>query len=92
MSVIQWWLTYFYNAASEYLISTRQMSCRFIKSTNSGLFLKLLSSSDLLRRDEGWLYLAVVIDLWSRAVIGKRKLTAVCSHQTRIGNLDAHLI
>lgn len=24
--------------------------------------------------------------------IGKRKLTAVCSHQTRIGNLDAHLI
>lgn len=22
---------------------------------------------------------------------GKRKLTAVCSHQTRIGNLDAHL-
>ena len=26
MSVIQWWLTYFYNAASEYLISTRQMS------------------------------------------------------------------
>ena len=50
MSVIQWWLTYFFNAASEYLISTRQMSCRFIKSTNSGLFLKLLSSSDLLRR------------------------------------------
>lgn len=51
MSVIQWWLTYFYNAASEYLISTRLMSCRFIKSTNSGLFLKLLSSSDLLRRN-----------------------------------------
>ncbi|MGT3146972.1 hypothetical protein [Escherichia coli] len=25
-------------------------------------------------------------------VAGKRKLTAVCSHQTRIGNLDAHLI
>ena len=24
-------------------------------------------------------------------LIGKRKLTAVCSHQTRIGNLDAHL-
>ncbi|MGU4998500.1 hypothetical protein MAX88_21735 [Escherichia coli] len=24
--------------------------------------------------------------------LGKRKLTAVCSHQTRIGNLDAHLI
>nr|WP_269781722.1 hypothetical protein [Escherichia coli] len=24
--------------------------------------------------------------------ISKRKLTAVCSHQTRIGNLDAHLI
>ena len=51
MSVIQWWLTYFFNSASEYLISTRHMSCRFIKSTNSGLFLKLLSSSDLLRRN-----------------------------------------
>ncbi|WP_339127259.1 hypothetical protein [Escherichia coli] len=23
--------------------------------------------------------------------MSKRKLTAVCSHQTRIGNLDAHL-
>ncbi|MCW7435944.1 autotransporter adhesin family protein [Escherichia coli] len=23
--------------------------------------------------------------------VSKRKLTAVCSHQTRIGNLDAHL-
>ena len=27
-----------------------------------------------------------------KAKIRKRKLTAVCSHQTRIGNLDAHLI
>ncbi|XIW30441.1 hypothetical protein AB2E84_26535 (plasmid) [Escherichia coli] len=27
-----------------------------------------------------------------RQYMGKRKLTAVCSHQTRIGNLDAHLI
>ncbi|EEW2901899.1 hypothetical protein EBM27_24555 [Escherichia coli] len=25
-------------------------------------------------------------------VVSKRKLTAVCSHQTKIGNLDAHLI
>jgi len=25
-------------------------------------------------------------------MVRKRKLTAVCSHQTRIGNLDAHLI
>lgn len=25
-------------------------------------------------------------------LVCKRKLTAVCSHQTRIGNLDAHLI
>ncbi len=25
-------------------------------------------------------------------MFSKRKLTAVCSHQTRIGNLDAHLI
>ena len=28
----------------------------------------------------------------NKSVICKRKLTAVCSHQTRIGNLDAHLI
>lgn len=28
----------------------------------------------------------------SKANYRKRKLTAVCSHQTRIGNLDAHLI
>ncbi|MDL8824012.1 hypothetical protein QS913_25970 [Escherichia coli] len=28
----------------------------------------------------------------SSLMSGKRKLTAVCSHQTRIGNLDAHLI
>lgn len=28
----------------------------------------------------------------SVSVTCKRKLTAVCSHQTRIGNLDAHLI
>ncbi|EMM6418683.1 hypothetical protein I6L17_24090 [Escherichia coli] len=27
-----------------------------------------------------------------RSLSRKRKLTAVCSHQTRIGNLDAHLI
>lgn len=25
-------------------------------------------------------------------LFSKRKLTAVCSHQTKIGNLDAHLI
>lgn len=30
------------------------MSCRFIKSTNSGIFLKLLSSSDLLIRNYIW--------------------------------------
>lgn len=28
----------------------------------------------------------------STSINRKRKLTAVCSHQTRIGNLDAHLI
>ena len=27
-----------------------------------------------------------------KRLCSKRKLTAVCSHQTRIGNLDAHLI
>lgn len=42
------------------------------------------------------LFLCVVLIrfiLWSiMATSRKRKLTAVCSHQTRIGNLDAHLI
>ncbi len=40
-----------------------------------------------------WVQRHNVMDLlgWA-AVFGKRKLTAVCSHQTRIGNLDAHLI
>lgn len=32
------------------------------------------------------------IKLLQFKLIRKRKLTAVCSHQTRIGNLDAHLI
>lgn len=50
MSVIKWWLTYYAKAASEYITPIRQMLSRFIKSTNSGIFLKLLSSSDLLRR------------------------------------------
>lgn len=30
--------------------------------------------------------------MWRSNYARKRKLTAVCSHQTRIGNLDAHLI
>ncbi|NNR79917.1 hypothetical protein GBT17_24735, partial [Escherichia coli] len=30
--------------------------------------------------------------LFTPLFICKRKLTAVCSHQTKIGNLDAHLI
>ncbi|UGH87056.1 hypothetical protein LQT47_25915 (plasmid) [Escherichia coli] len=34
-----------------------------------------------------WILIGLV--LWVKS---KRKLTAVCSHQTRIGNLDAHLI
>lgn len=55
MSVIQWWLTYYVTAAfeprSEHLIPTRQMLYRFINSKNSRIFLKLLSSSDLLRRN-----------------------------------------
>lgn len=50
MSVIQWWLTFFFNA-TEYLIFIRQMLCRFIKSKKPGIFLKLLFSSDLLRRN-----------------------------------------
>ncbi|MDO7748329.1 DDE-type integrase/transposase/recombinase [Escherichia coli] len=35
------------------------------------------------------MYALGVLSSYSRR---KRKLTAVCSHQTRIGNLDAHLI
>ncbi|MCD4102378.1 hypothetical protein KX407_27635 [Escherichia coli] len=34
----------------------------------------------------------VLVRLGKAEYISKRKLTAVCSHQTRIGNLDAHLI
>lgn len=55
MSVIKWWLPDYSKAASapayEYISTTRQMLSCFIKSTNSGIFLKLLSSSDLLRRN-----------------------------------------
>ncbi|WP_252363345.1 amidohydrolase family protein [Escherichia coli] len=35
--------------------------------------------------------LQVISGHWGE-MLRKRKLTAVCSHQTRIGNLDAHLI
>lgn len=35
MSVIQWWLTYFYNAASEYLISPDR--CRAVLSNQQTL-------------------------------------------------------
>ncbi|UVH95605.1 hypothetical protein NW339_13725 [Escherichia coli] len=34
----------------------------------------------------------IISRYYQRGVQRKRKLTAVCSHQTRIGNLDAHLI
>ena len=37
-------------------------------------------------------YDAIVISDIGSNTFRKRKLTAVCSHQTRIGNLDAHLI
>lgn len=55
MSVIKWWLTDYFNAAfvpaPEYITLIRQMLPRFIKSTSPETFLKLLSSSDLLRRN-----------------------------------------
>ncbi len=38
------------------------------------------------------MHIGQALDLVSRYDSRKRKLTAVCSHQTRIGNLDAHLI
>ncbi|WP_087661106.1 IS3 family transposase [Escherichia coli] len=37
---------------------------------SSGPYLKWAGDITFLRTDDGWLYLAVVIDLWSRAVIG----------------------
>ncbi|WP_285895376.1 hypothetical protein, partial [Escherichia coli] len=43
----------------------------------------------------GLTFQVMVAPMFSPAVTynyRKRKLTAVCSHQTRIGNLDAHLI
>ena len=57
MSVIKWWLTNYSKVASEptpeYIPPSppRLMPSRFIKSTNSSIILKLLSSSDLLRRN-----------------------------------------
>ncbi len=36
--------------------------------------------------------MVILMDTVNGMCSGKRKLTAVCSHQTRIGNLDAHLI
>lgn len=46
-----------------------------------------------------WIPNSVKAHIWSAFwqdpegwIARKRKLTAVCSHQTRIGNLDAHLI
>jgi hypothetical protein len=55
MPVIKWWLTNYSKVASEpaseYITRTRLMQSRFIKSTNSSIILKLLSSSDLLRRN-----------------------------------------
>ncbi|BEC63417.1 hypothetical protein VEE55_46160 (plasmid) [Escherichia coli] len=35
-----------------------------------------------LRTDEGWLYLAVVIDLWSRAVIGRSMSPRMTAQET----------
>ncbi|EFH8909274.1 hypothetical protein G3864_005297, partial [Escherichia coli] len=40
----------------------------------------------------GFQFPSLYIDLCNCLILSKRKLTAVCSHQTRIGNLDAHLI
>lgn len=38
------------------------------------------------------IYTELIIFAGAKQNNGKRKLTAVCSHQTKIGNLDAHLI
>ncbi len=45
--------------------------------------------------DQEWSYMDFLEHLLHEEKLArhrKRKLTAVCSHQTRIGNLDAHLI
>ncbi len=47
--------------------------------------------SDLIPDEHEWIFRKQK-SLYMRREMGKRKLTAVCSHQTRIGNLDAHLI
>ncbi len=39
-----------------------------------------------------WVFIFALYFTPYALIVGKRKLTAVCSHQTRIGNLDAHLI
>ncbi|WP_430734568.1 helix-turn-helix transcriptional regulator [Escherichia coli] len=39
-----------------------------------------------------WFYKLIKDGAFPAPIKRKRKLTAVCSHQTRIGNLDAHLI
>ncbi|MDO2837557.1 DDE-type integrase/transposase/recombinase, partial [Escherichia coli] len=49
--------------------------CRVLRVARSGWYTwcqRRTRTGDItyLRTDEGWLYLAVVIDLWSRAVIG----------------------
>ncbi|POH43600.1 IS3 family transposase, partial [Escherichia coli] len=44
------------------------------------------------RTDEGWLYLAVVIDLWSRAVIGwsmSPRMTAQLKRHNLRGSMSA---
>jgi|GEM_PF-1542687 len=55
MSVIKWWLASYskaaYEPASEYIYPSQLILSRFSNSTNSGIFLKLLFSSDLLRRN-----------------------------------------
>ena len=54
-------------------------------------------ASHITLRESGKDFTLVSVDLMKKRLENgdnycKRKLTAVCSHQTRIGNLDAHLI
>ncbi|MCM5078686.1 hypothetical protein MMO72_24900, partial [Escherichia coli] len=58
------------------------------------LFLREFSLQDFRGGSLTVYYLRFVktIDALRHRVVSKRKLTAVCSHQTKIGNLDAHLI
>ena len=67
-----------------YLAAAREEAEKFLNRT--------LHDETVPDQDTTGLVITPLIKLRLMQLVGKRKLTAVCSHQTRIGNLDAHLI